>query len=232
MKKNFKVFAIVVFALMLLIPLVIKADEKAYEYFDFKVNMINGEIIKDTEVRIFASLEGDEENLIDRTDEFNIDEIVWSVCDVEDCSTSREVEEDAVFEEGKGYVFMIRITAKNGADINVWGTDRAMLNGTPIEELYGEFGNTGTELMIKSKIAEEKVIPQEDTPVEKPEPEVVEPKQEEVTTIGAEKTCMFGLSICCTTFLGLSICIWILIIVILLLLIIIICAVKSKNKNE
>ena len=221
MKKYFKGL----FVLMMFAPMFIFAEEKAYEYFDFKVNMVNGENIIDTEVKIFASVEGDEKNLIDRTDEFNVEEIMWSVCDVEDCSTTREVEDEAVFEEDKGYLFMIRITAKNGADIDVWGTDKAMFNGTPIEYLYGEYGNTGKELMIKSKIAEEKVKPQENTPTE-------ETKQEEITTIGTEKTCMLGLSICCTTFLGLSICIWILIIILIILLIIIFCVLKGKKNKE
>ena len=37
-----------------------------------------------------------------------------------DIECNYTMQEDAVFEEDKGYVFMIRITAKNGADINVW----------------------------------------------------------------------------------------------------------------
>lgn len=225
MKEIFKRIFVLSFALMVFMPLSVLAEEKTYEYFNFKVNMVNGEKIKDTEVKIFASVEEDEKNLTDRTDEFNIEEIMWSVCDVEDCSTTREIEDDEVFEEEKGYVFMIRITAKNGADINVWGTDRAMFNGTPIEELYGEFGNTGKELMIKSKIAEEKVKPQENTPAE-------ESKPEEVKTTGEGKTCMLGLSLCCTTFLGLSICIWIIIAILIILLIIILCLLKGKNKKE
>lgn len=229
MKKYFKGLFVLAFALMMFIPMSVLAEEKMYEYFNFKVDMVNGEKIKDTKVKIYASIEGDEKNLIDRTDEFNVEELMWSVCDVEDCSTVREIEDDAVFDLEKGYLFMIRITAKNGADINVWGTDKAMFNGTPIEELYGEYGNTGKELMIKSKIAEEKVKPQENTLTEETKEE---PKQEEVKTTGEEKTCMLGLSLCCTTFLGISICIWILIAILIILLIIIFCVLKGKKKKE
>lgn len=229
MKKIFRGLFVLPFALFMFIPLSVLAEEKAYEYFNFKVDIINGEKINDTEVKIYASVEGDKKNLIDRTDEFNVEEIMWSVCDVEDCSTVREVEEDAVFEEEKGYMFMIRITAKNGADIDVWGTDRAMFNGNPIENLYGEYGNTGKELMIKSKIAEEKVKPQENTKIEETKEEKT---QEEVKTTGEEKTCTSSISLCCTTLLGLSLCIWILIAILIILLIIIICLLKSKKKKE
>ena len=235
MKKIFRGLFILSFALFMFIPLSVLAEGKAYEYFNFKVDMINVEKINDTEVKIYASVEGDEKNLIDRTDEFNVEEIMWSVCDVEDCSTVREVEEDAVFEEEKGYMFMIRITAKNGADIDVWGTDKAMFNGNPIEELEGEFGNTGSELLIKSKIVDEKVIEQEDDLIEESEePTTINTTdtKEEIKTTGEEKTCPLGLSLCCTTLLGLSLCIWILIAILIILLIIIICVVKSKKKKE
>lgn len=46
------------------------------------------------------------------------------------------------------------------------------------------------------------------------------------------KSCLLGLSICCTMFLGISICIWILIIIIILLLIIIIKLSKNKKKQK
>ena len=235
MKKNIKGLYILVFAIMMLIPISVFAEEKAYEYFDFKLNMVNGEKIKDTNIKIYASIEDDEENLIDRTDEFNIDEIMWSVCDTTNCTSSREVEDDAVFEEDKDYVFMIRIAAKNGADIDVWGTDKAMFNGTPIEKLEGEFGNTGSELMIKSKIVDEKVIEQEDDLIEESEEPTTlntTDTKEEIKTTGEEKTCVLGLSLCCTTFLGISLCIWILIAILIILLIIIICILKNKKNNN
>ena len=235
MKRFFKGLFILSFALMMFIPLSVLAEEKAYEYFNFKVDIINGEKINDTEVKIYASVEGDEKNLIDRTDEFNVEEIMWSVCDTTNCSSSRGVEDDAVFEEDKEYVFMIRITAKNGADIDVWGTDKAMFNGTPIEKLEGEFGNTGSELMIKSKIVDEKVIEQEEDSIEESEELTTQnttDTKEEIKTTGEEKTCALGLSLCCTTFLGLSLCIWILIAILIILLIIIICLLKSKKKKE
>ena len=55
--------------------------------------------------------------------------------------------------------------------------------------------------------------------------EIIEENKDE-----ASKTCMLGISLCCTTFLGLSLCIWILI-AILLILLIIICVAKSKKRR-
>ena len=222
MKKN--LIGLFVFAFILFIPFTIFAEEKQYEYFNFKYERVNGESIRNTEVKIFASVEGDENNLIDRTDELKEKKKMWSVCTEVDCTLSEEVAFDAVWEENKEYIFMIRITAKNGASIDVWGTDKAMLNGTPIENLDGEFGNTGSELMIKSKTSIKTVIAQEVTPTDET-PEVIAPSPEPV------RTCMLGLSLCCTTFLGISICIWILIAVLIILLIIIVCVLKNKKEE-
>ena len=224
MKNYLKVLV----AIIMFVPFVVLAEEKAYEYFDFKVTRVNGENIKATDIKIFASVEGEETNLIDRTDEFEKTEVMWSACVEEDCATSEEVSDDAVFEEGKDYVLLIRITAKNGADIDVWGTDKAKLNGTPIEELAGEYGNTGTELMIKTRTNVNEVPQVISEPKEIEEP--TEDPKEEITT-GAENTCVFGLSFCCTMFLGISICYWIIIAVIILLIIIVACAVKCSKKK-
>ena len=134
MKKYFKGLLGLVLAIVLFLPFKVLAEE-AYEYFDFKVSMIDGSVIKDTNIKIFASVTSDDTNLTDRTDEFNVEEVMWSVCVDTDCAITEEVADDAVFEADKDYLFMIRITAINGADINVWGTDKAKYNGTPIEEL-------------------------------------------------------------------------------------------------
>ena len=212
---------------LLLMPITVFAAE-AYENFDFKVEKVDGANIKNTEIKVFASLESDPDNLIDRTSEFEFREVMWSVCVEVDCATSEEVADDAIFEADKDYVLMVRIAAKNEADINVWGTDKAKYNGTPIEELAGEYGNTGTELMIKTRTAVHEGEPVE----EKPDLPVEEEPQEEIMTIGAEEACLLGLPLCCTTFLGLSLCIWILILILLILLIVIICVTKGKKKKE
>ena len=188
-----KLFGLII-SLMVFIPTVVLAEEEAYEYFDFKVDMVEGSVIKDTNIKIFASVTSDDTNLTDRTDEFNVEEVMWSVCVDTDCAITEEVADDAVFEADKDYLFMIRITAINGADINVWGTDRAKFNGTPIENLDGEYGNTGKELMIKSKTAKETVV-SDDIAVPKEEieePEVIAP----APTTGTTETCMFGFPFC------------------------------------
>ena len=229
MNNYFKGLLVFVIALMLFIPGSVFAEEKPYEYLNFKYERVTGENIKNTKIIIYASVEGDEKNLTDRTEEFDVVEKMWSVCTDVSCNLSEEVTDEAVWEDEKEYVFMIRITTKNGADFNVWGTDKAMLNGTPIEELDGEFGNTGNELMIKSKSTIKESPKQEETETEEEKEE--EPKKE-VTTSTKEKTCMLGLSLCCTAFLGLSICIWILIIILIILLIIILFALKNKKKQD
>ncbi len=223
MKKS--LFALVL-ALMVLIPIRVMADEKPYEYFDIRAEKKLGAKIKDTEITIYASVEGDEENLIDRTEEFNLEEVMWSVCVEDECATSREVDDDAVFEEGNVYILMVRITAKNEADIDVWGTDKAKYNGTPIEELAGEYSNSGKELMIKTRTSSIEGKKEEVTPTVTPEPEKKEETKEE------DNKCLLGLSFCCTTFLGLSICIWIIIIIVLIILIISIFMYKAKKKTD
>jgi hypothetical protein len=218
MKKLFKLLL----AIMIIVPSIIFAEEKSYEYFDFKIEMKPGEVISNTELKIFASIEGEENNLVDRTDEFNITDYFWSYCETDDCASTREVEDDSVFEENQKYVVTIIVNAKNGADINVWSADRAMLNGTPIEDLGGEYGNTGKELMLKPRINA--------TPVVVSGNESIEETPEVIST--NTKSCMFNLPICCNMFLGLSICIWILIIIVVLLIVIIACVLKSKNKKQ
>lgn len=224
--KYFKSLFILVIALVVFIPMSVLADETPYEYFDIKAEKKFGEVIKDTDILIYASVEGEEEKLTDRTEEFNIVEVMWSVCVEDECATTEEVADDAVFEEGKNYVLMVRIEAKNGADINVWGTDKAKYNGTPIEELDGEYANTGKELMIKTKTSVIEGKKEEPTPTVTPEPE----KEEEPVTEGNK--CLFGLSFCCTEFLGLSICIWILILIAIIIIIVSIFMYREKKKTD
>ena len=221
MKKYFIGLIVILFSIF--VPSFVNAEE-SYEYFDFKVERIDGSKIKDTLILVYSSVESNPKELKNRTDEFNFVEVVWSECVTDDCLITQEVNKDAVFEEGKDYLLMIKISAKNKADIDVWGIDKVMYNGTPIEELFGEFGNTGKELMIKTKtnITTSKL---EDTPattIENPSP----------VTKNESKVCMLNSAICCSTFLNLSICIWILITAILILLIIIICVLKNRNKQD
>ena len=230
MKKFLNELFVLAIALMLFVPLTASAKGKAYEYFDFKYQKVMGSKINDTEIKIFASVDGDEKNLIDRTNEFNVAEIIWSTCVDSSCSLAEGVGDDDVWEDGKEYVFVIRITAKNGADIDVWETDKVMLNGTPIEQLDGEFGNTGNELLIKSKTAIGDFSKQEE-PTEV-EPPIDEPTEENpVISPNEGKACMLGISLCCTSLLGLSICIWIIIVILLIILIVIFCILKNKNKQ-
>ena len=220
MKKYFKLLL----SLLLFIPLCVFASDEAYDYFDFKVERVNGANIKNTDIKIFASLESDPTNLTDRTDEFNLDEVMWSVCTESDCSLSEEVSDEALFEGGKEYILLVRITAKNESDINVWGTDKVKYNGIPIEELSGEFSNSGKELMIKTKTNAVEVVLTNNNPEE---PLVIAPNP------NIQKSCMFNYSFCCITLLNISICIWLLILLVLIILIVVIaCIKKSKRKNQ
>ena len=221
--KYFRSLFILVLALMVFIPVGVLAEE-SYENFDFKVERKEGEKIKDTEIKIYASDSSNPDELTDRTNEFDLVEVMWSIC-VDDCSISEEVADDATWEDNKEYVLMIRISAKNKADINVWGTDKAKYNGTPIEELDGEYGNTGNELMIKTRTSSIEEKPQEIIPTITPEPE----KKEETAD---NNKCLFGLPFCCTTFLGLSICIWVIIILVLIILIVSIFMYKAKKRTD
>ena len=219
MKKYLKSLRVFIISLMLFIPLAVFAE--TYEYFDFRVERVDGENIKNTEINIYASTASDPTKLTLRTDEFTFNEVMWSVCTDESCDISEEVSDEAVFEEGKYYILMTRIVAKDGSEINVWGTDKVKYNGTPIDELSGEFGNTGNELMIKNK-TNVKDVPKED--------EKKEEENKEVVPEPSDNKCLFGLSICCTTIFNISICLWILILIVLIIILII--AITALKKKE
>lgn len=225
---------LLLFIAMLIIPFAVYAEGDDYEYFDFRFEQNTGDVIKDTDVKIFASVSSDIDNLVDRTDEFIVEALEWRECVDDLCEETKEITDDQVYEDGKDYYFRMYINPKDETrSFNVWSSEKVMINGTSSEELGGGFGNSGS-LGVYSKagrIGTPEVI---DTfvPDYNPEEEDSLPEVIAEPEVIEEPQCMFGISLCCTMFLGLSICIWIIIAIIILLLIIIAVACKSKKRKN
>ncbi len=222
MKKNYIKYLSLILLMILFTPSKTLAENELYEYIDFKAAKTIGENINKTDVKIYASKSSDTEKIIDCTDEFNIIEKKWNVCD-DNCENTENVTDEMVFEEGKNYILMVKVSSKNEIDLNNLKIDRIEYNGTPIKELSGKFSNVDNELSIETRTTIIN-IPKEE--------EILEPKEEEIKEETKENQCLLGLSICCTTFLNLSICIWILIAIAIILLIIIICALINKKRID
>ena len=222
MKKNYIKYLSLILLMILFTPSKTLAENESYEYIDFKAAKTIGENINKTDVKIYASKSSDTEKIIDCTDEFNIIEKKWNVCD-DNCENIENVTDEMVFEEGKNYILMVKVSSKNEIDLNNLKIDRIEYNGTPIKELSGKFSNVDNELSIETRTTIIN-IPKEE--------EIIEPKEEEIKEETKENQCLLGLSICCTTFLNLSICIWILIAIAIILLIIIICALINKKRID
>ena len=218
MKKTF--YCIICF--LFLIPLVVNADE-SYEYIDFRANVVNDTIINDTSIEIFASLSSDIENAIDLTNEFELIEKTWSVCAIEDCSSTDEVLDDAVFEEDKNYLLVMKLLVSSENNVFSIENSKITFNSVPIEELSGEFVNTDNSYILKVRVNVKKTTKEENPPSDE---EIEKPK---IIQAIAEDECLLGLSVCCTNMAGISVCAWLIFATTLLLLIIIICVIKSKK---
>lgn len=216
---------ILLILVLLLIPF-INVYAKEYHQFDIRFEEEIGTNVKNNEIKIFASAD-DNLELIDRTSEFTMEDVQWFkyYSEIEDGKTKDDydyvdessdiyayaVTDDDVFEENyKYFLYIPRLYANEEDSFH----RNISINGKDIEEIHGICYNKGNEFLIKTVAPTFDKIQLDDTP--------------EVE----EKTCMLGCSLCCTMFLGISICIWIIIAIILLLIIILIICIKSKNKKR
>lgn len=235
MKKKFLLFLVG----MLFIPFSVFAKE--YNEFDIRYEQKKYENVNNTEIKVYAMVD-EEEKLNDHTEDFTMEDVKWykyksSIEDgktIDDYDYTDEelniygylVSDEDVFEEDYGYFLIIsRLYAKEEDSF----TRNVKINGIDIDELNGSCYNTGNEFFIKT------ISNGSSAYHEKEEPEVIDSSDEETTVIEenkneTSKACMLGISLCCTTFLGLSFCIWILI-AILLMLLIIICLAKTKKRK-
>ena len=236
MKNKF----ILILILMILMPFTVFAKE--YNEFDIRFEQILGENVNNTEIKVFAKV-GEENEFKDYTQEMTFENVRWYKykTSIEEGKTLEDYDytdeelnvygylasDEDVFEEEYNYFLIISrlyATEEDSFSRNV------KINGIDVDELNGSCYNTGNEFYIKTITNGTSNV----NDIE--EPEIIENNQEDIVLIDEneteeEKTCMFGCSLCCTTFLGLSLCIWILIAILLILLIIIICVAKSKKKK-
>lgn len=234
MKNKILVF----FAIMLLIPMTVFA--KDYNEFDIRFEEKIGSNVKNNEIKVFCKVD-DNDKFVDHTEDFTMEDVRWykytSV--KEDGKTEEDydyydeeknvygylVSDDDVFEEGYEYfLYIARLYAKEEDSFS----RNVTINGVDIDEMDGQCFNTGNEFFIKTKArgttgSNDVEEPATIDNVEEGEKDIATPEG---------KACMLGISLCCTMFLGISICTWILIAIILLILIIAICTLKAKKRKE
>lgn len=232
----------ILFILVLLLIPFTNVYAKEYHQFDIRFEEEIGTNVKNNEIKIFASAD-DNLELIDRTSEFTMEDVQWFkyYSEIEDGKTKDDydyvdessdiyayaVTDDDVFEENyKYFLYIPRLYANEEDSFH----RNISINGKDIEEIHGICYNTGNEFLIKTVAPTFDKIQLDDAP--EVEENTLEDKETVLDTTKEEKTCMLGCSLCCTMFLGISICIWIIIAIILLLIIILIICIKSKNKKR
>lgn len=226
---------------LFLIPF-INVYAKEYHQFDIRFEEKIGTNVKNNEIKIYASADENLE-LIDRTSEFTMEDVQWFkyVSSIEEGKTKEDydyvdessdiyayaVADGDVFEENYNYFLYIpRLYAKEDDSFH----RNISINGKDIEEIHGICYNTGNEFLIKTIAPTFNSIKTDD--VVENEENTIENEETLLDTPNAEKACMLGCSLCCTMFLGISICIWIIIVIILILLIVITCLIKSKKRKK
>lgn len=202
------------------------AEEPAYEKFDFVVEETEGAKVLDAKVAIFVSTSENKDKLTDKTEEFNIEGLKWKVRLKEDGAEMTDATEDTVFEDDKEYIIEILISAKNGADINVWDTNNAMFNGVPVEKTGGECRNNGTQLMIRAKTG----VSESDIDLTESENSTVpNGNLNESGTLSLSKRCKVC-GICPVQPLGVCLFIWIATVVAIIIIAAVVIIVKKKKK--
>lgn len=185
MKKVTALILAVIFVLSL-VPAAVFADVPEYTAVDVHINFEVGKRLSDLDVRIFATTNADLSNLTDRTSEFNLlaydgvyndgaetsgkdavlyyewfsepeDGVEYDKVNEDAHIYAKRIPSDTVIEKNHNYGWTIpSITAKNGADFDIWGDERALYNGKSIVTEYGGMrGNTGNDLLLTCFISVE-----------------------------------------------------------------------------
>lgn len=227
MKKIKLAVGTILLALGLMVSPVAVAVGQTFEKLNFQIDYAPDKTFADSDFAVLASVEETPEKMENRTDEFNIEDYVWSLCKDDECADFEDLRSDAKFEENKNYVIRITISALNGSEIDIWSPKDVMINGITVEEMRGETNNDGAKLVVKAKVLN---VPVQTALVDDDDPA---PAKGTDTTL---RGCFLGLPLCCVDLVGISACAWILIGVVLLAAATVIITIarrkKARTKNS
>ncbi len=190
-----KIISTILF-IALFIPFTIFAEVTSYEKLDIRVNFEDGKKVSEMQYSIYASTNEDE-NLIERTSEFTSEVSYFKL--LEDGSRE-EVQGEYMFKNGETYGFNIDIKPNNNAKLNL-DASKILVNSVE-QSLKLDFDNESNSINIEYYPKIEKVDKEE----------VKEEPTDEGSTIAndiikKDSTCVFGLSMCCKEYKGISYCI-------------------------
>lgn len=227
MKKN-----ILVFLSILILPILVFA--KDYNEFDIRFKEEIGTNVKNNEIQIFVKVD-EEEKFVDHTEDFTLEDVKWYKykSEIEEGKTEEDydyydnekkmygylVNDEDVFEEDYKYLLIIsRLYAQEEDSFS----RNVLINGVNIDDMDGQCFNTGNEFYIKTIARGDGGInEQEDEPV-------IETNDENDND--EKKSCPLNIPLCCITFLGISLCIWIIIAILLIILVIVLISKKNSKK--
>ena len=211
---------------------------KDYTAFNIVFEEKEGEKVNETEVKIFASVDGGE--LVDRTEEFTVEDKVWfkyisAPADGKTADDYDYVDEELkiygmlcsdedVFEHDN-FKYFLRIARLYAQEEDSFTRD-VKINGVDIDELNGSCYNTGSEFYIKTITNGMGGISGEGDVTDVTGEPQGEPGDSEQTK---EKCKVCG--ICPVQPLGICLFIWIAIILVVVIVVVIIAA-KSRKKDK
>lgn len=227
MKKN-----ILVFLSILILPILVFA--KDYNEFDIRFKEEIGTNVKNNEIQIFVKVD-EEEKFVDHTEDFTLEDVKWYKykSEIEEGKTEEDydyydnekkmygylVNDEDVFEEDYKYLLIIsRLYAQEEDSFS----RNVLINGVNIDDMDGQCFNTGNEFYIKT-------IARGDGGINEQEDEPVIETNDENDNV-EKQSCPLNIPLCCITFLGISLCIWIIIAILLIILVIVLISKKNSKK--
>jgi len=217
-----KRFISTILILVLFIPFIVLADVTSYDKFDIKISFEEGKKVSEMEYSIFASTNEDEE-LIDKTNELTSDIVYFKVLEDE---SHEEVSGEYIFKNDESYGFNLKITKPENIALNV-DKSSILINSSEQDDLVFESNDEGISIEYYPEIKK----------TEEPVEVIEEPVVDEGSSIAndiikKDDTCVFGLSLCCNSFRGISYCVLGIIGIVLLILIISLIHLISDRAEE
>lgn len=165
MKKISAVMFCILIMLASFAPLCHAEEPDKIEYINISYELQLGEPVIDTEIKISASKTSLPEEIVDMTDSFEIDEVIWCKVVAEpveglDESAYYEYKEgssdyylictkDDVVDETTTYKLILNdIKSKEGIVFNFIGLDRIMINSTSFDMIGGDAQSDGSNLFL------------------------------------------------------------------------------------
>ncbi len=196
MKKLF----VSILLITMFIPMMVSAAVESYEKLDIKIDLSEGKKVSDVTYQIYASTNENSDLLKDRSEVFS-GEI--SLFRIKDDNSKENLSEVYVLKANERYGFSIsNITPNNGVTMNINDVSKVLVNGIVQTNDTMKISIANNVLNIEYSMEKKKETPKE--PIEEKE-EVVEEKEDKEDK--EDNKCLFGLSLCCKEYKGISYCI-------------------------